>query len=68
MNMLSVLSLREDVDLWANRPCSNLGQLSLDMEGKAAELLDVDGSAGSNVLVQVLYKSFPDDQVLGFWL
>jgi hypothetical protein len=68
MDMLSLLSLGEDINFRTNGSLSNLWQFSLDVEGEAAELFDVHGSSSSNVLVKVLNKSFPDDHVLSLWL
>ena len=68
MNMLSLLSLSEDIDLRANGSLSDLWQLGLDVECEATELLDVHGSSGSDVLVDVFDEGLPDDHVLGLWL
>ena len=41
MNILSLLSLGENVDLWASISLSNLWELSLDVIGEASEFFDV---------------------------
>ena len=68
MHMLSLLSLSEDIDLRTNGSLSDLWQLGLDVEGEATKLLDVHGSSGSDVFVDVFDEGLPDDHVLGLWL
>ena len=69
MNILSLHSLCEDVHLGADRSsCINLGQLSLDVVCETPELFNVDRFTGSDVLVDVINKCLPDDQILGLWL
>ena len=62
--MLSLLSLSEDVYFGTDRPHRDLGQLRLNVVSEASKSLDVHGTAGSNVLIQILHEGFPDDQEL----
>lgn len=54
MDVFPLLPLRENVDLWARVSGCDLGQLSLDVEAEATEILNVDRSASANMLVDVL--------------
>ena len=68
MDILSLLSLSENVNLWADISLSNFWELSLNIVGKSSEFLNVDRFTSLNVVSDVLDESFPDDDVLSFWL
>ena len=68
MDILSLLSLSENVNLWADISLSNFWKLSLNIVGKSSEFLNVDRFTSLNVVSDVLDESFPDDDVLSFWL
>jgi len=68
VDVLSLLSLSEDINLWANLSLSNLWELSLNVECKSSELFNIDTSTSSNIVIQVLDQGFPDNDHLGFWL
>ena len=68
MNILSLLSLGENVDLWASISLSNLWELSLDVIGEASEFFDVHRFSCSHILSDVFDQGFPDEHVLGLWL
>jgi hypothetical protein len=69
MDIFSFLSLSEDIDFWAYLSLTmNLRQLSLHIESKTSEFLDVDRSSGSDIVSNVFNKCFPDYYELCLWL
>jgi len=62
MNIFSLLSLLEDVNFWANGPGGDFGKLSLAIVGESTKLFDIDTSASSNVVSNVLNKCFPNNK------
>ena len=47
---------------------SDLGQLSVNIESKSSESLDVDTPSGAQLLIQVGYEAPPNDEHLSFGL
>ena len=68
MNILSLLSLSENINLWADIPLSDFRELGLDVVSEGSEFFNVDGFACLNVVANILDQGFPDDDVLGLRL
>lgn len=68
VNIFSLGSLGKDVYFGTNRSHSNFGELSLEVEGEATEVPNVDRPTGSDVFVEVLHEGLPNNDVLGFGL
>jgi len=68
MNIFSLLSLGENINLWTNISGCNFWKLSLHVVSESTEFLNVDRLSCLNVVSNILDQSFPDDDVLCFWL
>ena len=68
MNVLSLLSMSEHINLWADIPLSDFRELGLDVVSEGTEFFNVDGFASLNVVANILDQGFPDDNVLGLRL
>ena len=68
MHILSFHSHSCKINLRADTSSRNLGQLSCHVEGEGTELLDVDTSAGSDVVAEVLAQRLPNNEHLSLGL
>ena len=69
VNVFSLGSLSENIDSWRNVPSSvDFGEFSVHFKSEAAELLNVDRFAVSNVFIDIFNQTFPDNQHLGLGL
>jgi hypothetical protein len=64
VNVLALSSLGLVVNVGAHSAVAHLGQLSVNVEGKGAELAYIDRVALAEVLVEVGYETAPNDQHL----
>ena len=69
VNIFPLSSLSENVDSWRNVSAAmDFGQFSVDFESEAAEFFDIDRLSISDVFVDILDQTFPNNQHLGFGL
>ena len=68
MNILPFSSHSSQIDFGANTSRRNLGQLSSHVKRECTKLLNIDASAGADVVVQVLAQRLPHDEELSLGL
>ena len=68
VNVFSFLSLSENINLRTNISLGNFWELSLNVVGKSSKFLDINRFTSCDVITNILDQSFPDDDVLSFWL
>lgn len=68
MDILSLLSLSENINFWADVSLSNFRKLGLHVVGESSKFFDIDRLSCLNVVANVLDEGFPDDDVLSLWL
>lgn len=64
MDVLAFGTLRENVGFRVDLTTRNLGKLGSDIEGKSAEVANINGLSLAEVLVKVSGKGLPDDKHL----
>lgn len=68
MNILSLLSLSENINFRTNRSLSNFWELCVHIIGECSELLDINTSTSPDIVTKIFNQSFPNDDHLGLWL
>lgn len=65
VNILAVSSQRRHIGVNVNLAAhGNLGELGINIEGEGTEFTDVNGSAGTELVIHVLDEGPPDNETL----